>query len=74
MAYTLQIQIKEINDSLQIGDTVYYIPISALGDNNSPFLQNANIDDIVKVGECSAISKNLGYIKVDGDLNITPLS
>ena len=55
MAYTLKIKIKQINEALQVGDTVYYIQTHSVGENteySDPF----NVSDI-------------DYISIDGDFN-----
>lgn len=66
MPYTIDLHISNINDSLQVGDTVYYAPMTAVGG----FLKNEDWKDIVKIGTCTLINKPFNRIRVQGDLNI----
>lgn len=69
MSYVLQIELKHINDSLSIGDTVYY----SLTENiNEFFLDQSGLEGIIKIGECSVINRDEGFIRVSGSLNIDP--
>ncbi len=55
MAYTLKIKIKQINEALQVGDTVYYVNTHSAGENteySDPF----NVSD-------------MDYISIDGNFN-----
>tara|TARA_R100000951_G_scaffold90294_1_gene78523 strand:+ start:547 stop:912 length:366 start_codon:yes stop_codon:yes gene_type:complete len=69
MPYVLQIELKHINDSLAIGDTVYY---SATQTINEFSVDATGTEGIIKIGECSAINIEQGFIRVSGDLNIDP--
>jgi len=69
MAYVLQLQLNNINDSLQIGDSVYYSTTSA----RKNLLTNLNnINNIVKFGAVTAINASENYIQVEGSLNVDP--
>ncbi len=69
MPYVLQMQIDNINDSLQIGDTVYYTSSNPSGGFN---VNNGSWEDITKLGTCSFINRNLGFIRISGSLNVEP--
>ena len=67
MPYTIDLHIKNINDSLQVGDTVYYTTSNIFGGFN---VNGGDWQDIVKIGTCTLINKPLNRIRVEGDLNI----
>lgn len=46
------LQISSVNDSLSIGDVVYYAPSLVVGEFNTTINEN----NIVKMGECKAVS------------------
>jgi hypothetical protein len=48
------LQISSVNDSLSIGDVVYYAPSSVVGGFNTTINEN----NIVKMGECKAINSS----------------
>tara|TARA_R100001510_G_scaffold56541_1_gene62321 strand:+ start:3563 stop:3994 length:432 start_codon:yes stop_codon:yes gene_type:complete len=56
MAYTLKIKLKQINEALQVGDAVYYVKTSSVGENtgySNPF----NVSE-------------MDLISIDGDFNL----
>tara|TARA_Y100001973_G_C5193662_1_gene332692 strand:- start:1812 stop:2189 length:378 start_codon:yes stop_codon:yes gene_type:complete len=57
-----------INTSLQRGDSAYYVPISAIGNNNSITLFNKGIyDEITKFGVVFAIRRALNEVDIVWD-------
>ena len=69
MSYTLQLQLQNINDSLSIGDSVYYSSYNNIGgfDVTMPGFHH-----ITFIGTVSLINKSLNFIHVDGTLNVDP--
>lgn len=63
MAYVLQLQLQNINELLQLNDTVYYVPAGG-----------STTMDAVLIGTCSFIDVANNTIRVSGDLNINPPS
>lgn len=61
MSYVLQLQIQNINELLQIGDSVYYIPNG----------QNSGLSAVL-IGTCSYINTDQSAIRVSGSLSIDP--
>jgi len=73
MAYVLQIQLENINESLQVGDTIYYSSVETIGTGDLSFRVSGNsFSDLIKIGECSFINTSLQYIRVSGSLNVNP--
>ncbi len=72
MSYTIEYKLDKINDSLQIGDTVYHTSSNQIGSGSYTFNINANsFEDILKIGTISGINKNINKIKITGDLTLT---
>ncbi|MDB0027190.1 hypothetical protein N9D80_01380 [Flavobacteriales bacterium] len=63
MAYVLQLQLQNINELLQLNDSVYYMPAGG----------SATMDAVL-IGTCSFIDAANNTIRVSGDLNINPPS
>tara|TARA_Y100000310_G_C20102675_1_gene543471 strand:+ start:125 stop:523 length:399 start_codon:yes stop_codon:yes gene_type:complete len=63
----------DINDSLQIGDDVYYCPNQSRGGFDT--VDNANIPStgIVRIGNCTVVDREINgmSILVNPDLNVT---
>ena len=61
-----------INESLQVGDDVYYCPNEPLGGFRT--VDNENLPDtgIVHMGECTNIDRDLNEMEVEVDPNLTP--
>lgn len=63
MAYVLQLQLQNINELLQLNDSVYYMPSTG-----------STTIDAVLIGTCSFIDRSNNTIRVSGSLNINPPS
>jgi hypothetical protein len=61
MSYVLQLQIQNINELLQVGDSIYYIPNG----------QNSGLSAVL-IGSCSYINADQSTIRVSGSLSIDP--
>lgn len=71
MSYTIRIQLQNINDSLSVGDSVYYSSYSNIGGFD---VTASGFSQIVSIGTVSLINKQLNFIHVEGELNVEPPS
>jgi hypothetical protein len=73
MPYTIDYKLDRINESLQIGDTVYHTSSNTIGlEGSYQFDVNDNIfSDIVKIGTVTLIDRVNNKIRITGDLNLT---
>ena len=72
MSYTIEYKLDNINDSLQIGDTVYHTSSIQIGLGSYAFNVNGNnFKDILKIGTVSAINKKTNKIRITGNLTLT---
>lgn len=69
MSYTLQLQLQNINDSLSIGDSVYYSSYSDIGGFS---VTPSGFNHVTFIGTVYSINKSLNFIHVYGTLNVDP--
>ena len=56
MAYTLTLSFNNIiNESVQVGDIVYFSPVTAVGTASNAF-DSANVNNILRLGKVTAIN------------------
>tara|TARA_R100000329_G_scaffold144731_1_gene129713 strand:- start:197 stop:574 length:378 start_codon:yes stop_codon:yes gene_type:complete len=71
MPYVVEYKLERINESLQVGDAVYYT--SSLPSGSGDYLFNVNLNDysdIVKIGTVSLINNQTNKIRISGDANV----
>ncbi len=69
MSYILQLQLNDINDSLQIGDCVYY---STTFTRKGVVTNLNDITNIIKFGTVKTINIEEKHVHVEGELNVDP--
>jgi len=62
----------DINESLQVGDDVYYCPNQSRGGFNTVDNENLPATGIVRMGECTIINRNLNVMDVLVNPNLSP--
>ena len=74
--YVFQLTFKSINSAVQVGDIVYYIPVTDGSSfyNFAEYSSDYDNSNVVKVGAVIFIDKVNNTINVQGDLNIKPPS
>ena len=79
MAYVIKIKISQINEALQVGDTVYYTNAIDIGNFNVSYndafaLDGVGIDAnnvlLYKIGTVQSINYKENSINVQGDFNV----
>jgi hypothetical protein len=77
MPYVLKIQLNNINEALQVGDTVYYTNSNLVGnsyEHSFNFVEDQNNLNFTKVGVVDSIDLRNNSVNVSGNFNINPPS
>ena len=70
---TIQLRFDhDINESLQVGDDVYYCPNQFRGGFDTVDNENLPATGIVHMGECTVINRNLNVMDVLVNPNLSP--
>ena len=60
----------DINESLQVGDDVYYCPNDTYGGFKTVDNENLSTTGIVHVGKCTSVDRGQNKIVIDGDSTV----